>query len=391
MSFDLDATPTNDSNFPGRPTPGELYRKLPNGKWAFWFDSSSIKNFDACPQLFKYRVIDNLRPKGPERIVPNIGRWWATLMEELYSLMAVEKHVDQMGMIQLCASAWVRHQMDDFAFGDKKNEEKFHKFAKPTDINEVANNTGIPVDVLRAIFVRVNPDESFYNTVPVGPLMMALKYYLNYYEQDRKNWQIIAAEQGFGLKSEVPLGEGPTTQVYYVGKPDLVILEKASGILLPVDHKAPERIEWNIQDKWKPHPQTAGYIYSVGLLARSLGYSTTTDRCIINAAARQEPAIPRDKSRQPGPRFTRVMPTYSPSELEEWRSQVIEKAERLRWCIENDKWAWNESQCHMWAGCEYRRIDNKPPEVRQLVKDTDFVKVDPWIPYEVEDSEGDQE
>lgn len=201
---------------------------------------------------------------------------------------------------------------------------------------------------------------------------------------DSRTWKIIAAEAGFGRKKEVCIGENDKVVVYYIGKPDLLVMEFSSGRLLPIDHKSKDYIKSNLIKQFKPHAQTTGYIVVTEVLAKQLGVDTVVDRCVINLVGRKAPTNkPRDGVKKE--RFTRVYPHYSREELQEWKDNLVKKATRLRFCVENNEWLWKEDSCHLFSGCSFRDIDSVTVGSRQLMIDTKYVKVEPWIPYEVEE------
>jgi hypothetical protein len=59
---------------------------------------------------------------------------------------------------------------------------------------------------------------------------------------------------------------------------------------------------------------------------------------------------------------------------------MVAKAERLRYCIENDVWLRRESACHYQFGhpCEYRPIDSISPKDRADKFKSHYIVVKPW-------------
>lgn len=225
-----------------------------------------------------------------------------------------------------------------------------------------------------------------------GAILMTSEYYDRIGGIDCTNVRIVASEAGFGLRGEMVLYEDEDIVVHWVGKPDLVVFDKGSRFLAPLDHKTVDRVRSDINRKFKPHMQTCGYIWAIGQLAKGFGYDVPVDRCIINVAARLPPAEkPRDGKKKP--RFTRIYPTYSPTEIEEWRLNVALKVKDLycdlRHGLDAKHWEMRDSSCHLYGGCDYRGVCSVAPVNRQLVLQSDFIQVAPWIPYEVEEDEGD--
>ena len=337
-----------------------IWYKKNNGRYEFRFDHHLINDFNTCDRYFQFKHMPDANGqvwsgRGWSSAI-QIGIWWSRTMELFYREMA---------MNQMPPSA---SYMGKFA-ADAWNEQN-----------------------LTTQFQANDPDYLDKFGGPEGALVMALEYYESFAQVDFRSWTIVGAEKGFGLRNEILVGEDDQVVVHYVGKPDLVVIENASGKLLPVDHKTKDNIPGNINDQFKPHPQTAGYIFACNELAHQLGLSTKdTDRCIIRVAARLRPTDnPRKKKDgSPGvvrPRFVNVYPNYSLAELEEWRSGIMAKARRLRFAIEHDEFIPRESACHLfYHGCQFRSVCSTTPASRELVLKSNFTKVDQWSPYSVEE------
>jgi hypothetical protein len=217
-------------------------------------------------------------------------------------------------------------------------------------------------------------------------MLMAGEYYRAFGERDIQNWKVVSAEQGFGLRREVPLGENSLVRVFYVGKPDLSVFTIPDDQYCPVEHKTRHRIDFDVQARYKPHSQTTGYIFSSAKIVKDLGIDRPVDRCIVNVAARERPSDnPKDGKKKP--RFARVYVAYSAEELEEWRLSILDKVTRMRHAIEHGDYLWREASCHLYRGCEFRRVDSAPPGARNIILEADFQKAEPWAPYEVEEDD----
>ena len=325
--------------------PDTLYEVQPDGRWAFFLDNSKLAAFGSCEWLFRYRYIQNIRPKGKSYPM-SIGSWWSLVLERCYNDVANHKSLTQARAIQHAVAAWKEMKMDELKQYAPKKFESFGGAA--------------------------------------GAVVMIDEYWRDYAQHDQQRWNIVAAEAGFGRKREVCIGENDRVVVYYIGKPDLFIIN--DGRLIPLDHKTVNNIRSDLTKKYKPHPQMQGYIVVGEVLARQLGYDVTVDRCIMNIAGRTPPSDkPRDGVKKA--RFIRIHPGYSRDELAEWRSQTLLKVTRLRHVLETDEWTRNEAACHLYAGCDYRGIDSVTPSARPDIINAGFVKVEPWVPYEVEEDD----
>lgn len=332
-------------------TPGTLYEVLPDGRWAIYVDNHLISTFANCEAQFYLAHIRHLRPKGRGYWAMNIGSWWSAVLEHFYKQVAAKKEITLAEALKIGVEQWNELQMDTLATVAPK---KFKAFGGRD-----------------------------------GVIVMVEEYWRLFGHHDTKNWHIVAAEAGFGRRREVCVGENDKVVVFYIGKPDLLIIE--SGRLMPLDHKSVDSVnQKKLNEQYKPHPQTAGYIFATNELAKLQGLEPNVDRCIINVAARNKPTdTPRDGG-PPRPRFTRIYPNYTKMEIEEWRRQIIIKASRLRYCIENDEWMWNEKSCHIYGGCNYRVVHSSTEGSREVVVQSHFVQVEPWVPYEVDEAEGDE-
>jgi hypothetical protein len=398
-----------------RPARGQIFRRLDDGTYVFWFDHHLINQFTTCPTYFNYRTMQSLRPKGGVSAAISIGQWWSSVMEYFYTLRPQNEPFTYLDIVACAGKAWVTNNMDDLA---KRDPEKYEKFAMPvtkTEISRLLGNAAAEgffqlyserakvyreaADLAAPEDVQVLLDkaEQLEKTTkfPLGPVLMAAKYFNTYAAQDAQNWKVIAAERAYGAHGEVMVGEERAYRplsdmedasriiVFYMGKPDLVVFEPKTGLLMPVDHKTKDTIPYNVEVIWKPHPQTAGYIYAVREIAEDLGYDKViVDRCVINVATRLEPG-PKAKNQQ---RFRRVLVHYSESEIEEWRTEIMAKAWQLRDAIENNQFIRRESACHLYAGCEFRGVCSQPPQNRELVIKSDFKKAEPWSPYDEDEA-----
>ena len=322
---------------------GQLYKINEDGRWEMYFDHHMISGFGKCEQYFNYKHIQHLSPKGIVHLKTLIGQWWAKTMENYYTSL-VAKDLTKDLACHIALEAWDSCQIDQ------------GKALYPSTYEQFGGRA--------------------------GAVAMIAQYYDFSYPYDSIHWKVVGIESGFGRQKETLVGENNQVIVYYIGKPDLLTWE--DGRLIPVDHKTKDYIQSNIVNNFKPHAQTAGYLVAGQVIADKLNLGVTLDRVIINVAARNEPSdAPRSGKKKP--RFLRIPIEYSQSELREWRKQVVLKATRLRHCIEKNEWIFNDSQCHVYSGCEFRPIDSRPPESREIMKNAHFNVVPAWSPYDLED------
>lgn len=330
---------------------------LPDGRPALYLDNLLVSTFVDCPQKFDYRRYQNWVPKPTlgGSAAMQIGIWWSAALENFYREMFLyqqnfpgSREPSLQVMLEAGARAWVEHKMSVGEQHDGSSfEEKFNTaFAK-----------------FRGM---------------AGAMSMLREYWEAFGENDAKHWKIVAMELGFGYGNEVLLTEeNDDILVYWCGRPDLIVYEKNTDILLCTDHKSKTYMKSNFIHCFKPHPQTAGYVYALGVMCKSLGYDRPVDRCMINGAGQFVAMRPRKVI----PRFLRPRPHYNPQEMSEWRQQTIRHAKALWASVQSDIWDRHETSCHVYAGCMYREVCNKPPETRPIILQADFVQVEPWKPY----------
>lgn len=326
--------------------PGTLYNVLPDGHWEFFFDNYTITTHTTCEQKFEYSHIEHLGTPG-RGFARDVGIWWHECMAFFYKAMQRGKPLSRGDFVAGGLYHWNQLKMEEIEQFAPKQYQKFD-----------GRN---------------------------GAVVMLDRYY-DVGNRDQSLFDIVAVESGFGYNREVLVGETDKVVLYYTGRPDLIIKMKDSARrTMPLDHKSIDRVTGNENKMFKPHGQTAGYIFTTETLLRKHEPDTRVDRCVINICARQEPSDKPRNGKTPRPRFTRVYPGYSRDEIEFWRHQKLLQAESVRHSIENNEWIWKESSCHLYSGCEYRRICAVPAGARDIIKKSKYVQVAAWKPYGEED------
>lgn len=334
--------------------PGEFYRIRDDGKWEIYGDATMFFTFGACEQMFKYAFVDSKTPKGDRPFVRDLGSWWSEVMENIYTAFAKGTQMPLTDIPKLAMQVWTKLNMDELEkLQPKKWKEFGGRYGALTMIADYAHRQ-LPID---------------YNT-----------------------WKIVAAESSFGRNREVCIGETERIVLYWMGQPDLFVV--SGNRIFPVDHKSVGYIDANTERKYKPNIQLPGYIIAGQILCKSLGMDLPIDKCIINCVARSDRTDKTGESKYP--RFKRITVPFSVPELEEWKKRRLDQAERMRFCFENNVWAWNEATCFnwFWKVCPFLNIDSKPPAIRPVIIGADYVTRAHWIPGRSEKDEekkGEQE
>jgi hypothetical protein len=333
--------------------PYSFYKILPDGRIELFVDASLLKDFCHCEAFFELRHMKNLRTKSSSTMKPfpmAIGGWWSDVMERFYNNLRDNKQVSNDDIQTFAVQSWAEARLD---LASLHEPDKFASFG---DL--------------------------------AGAVLMLHEYYTSQYLIDQRNWKVIGVEEGFGLKKEIRLGETRNCVVYWIGKPDLVVVE--NGRLTPVDHKTVSRIDGSTIGRYKPSAQMSGYVFACEELAKQLGYPIRVDRCVVNICSRSRPSDnPRNGKKKP--RFIRAYPNFSREELDEWRRRVVSTCDRLATCIRTNTWNWNDTACSNFfmRDCDYKKLHSVTPSAREFILAADFMQGEPWRPYSIE-KEGDE-
>lgn len=331
----------------------------PDGRVAIYLDNLLLSEFGECEQKFCYHHVMHRLPKGTGGVsaTMKLGIWWSETLERFYK-----------GMMDY--------------------QRKEPNSIEPSDTTLIKAAIKAWFDLNMATGATDQPGTSFQEVFPTahdrfggveGAAAMAEQYWDVFGEFDARHWTIIAMEAGFGLADEVLLYEDEEIIVYWCGRPDLNVYEDNTDQLMPVEHKTVEFMVSNFIQKWKPHSQTAGYVFTLNELCGKLGFNRAVDRCVINGAARLV-AIRTPKG-GPKPRFLRPRTHYSLAELKEFKEQTALKARNLWDAYLDNIWIKNERACHLYAGCMYRGVCSMPPASRLVVLEANYNEVEPWVPY----------
>lgn len=342
-----------------------LYEIQPDGRWLFHLDNHMISSFTLCERYFEFSHIRNLTRKGGFAFKTSVGIWWSDVMADFYRSLLVgpngkpaQEMLTESQLVVCGVEHWLRLKMDSFA---KLAPDQHDKFGGSF------------------VSMQIRPDVPPV-PVPLGAINMVTAFYKHRAGSDNAHWKVIAVEAPFGTDENIIVGSDDKVIVAYEGRPDIVI-QDAQGRLMPVDNKTKDHIDiGRLTTEYKPHPQTAGYVFVANLIAAKLGYNVNVDRCMMLVAGRFPSATPRDKSKSPAPRFVQIPVNYSTAELEEWRSQLVRKASRLRYAIEHDDWLIRESSCHYQYGhpCQFLSVCSSPPNQRERLLSVDFEIAKPW-------------
>lgn len=333
--------------------PGEFFRIRPDGRYEIYLDATMASALALCPKYFEYAFIQSIAPKGERPFARDLGSWWSEVMENIYGAMFLSKRLTSEEIVSMAMKTWESLNMNEL---EKVHPKSFKQFGGKA-----------------------------------GALQMIAEYAARQLPIDYSSWKIIGAEASFGRNREVCIGETKKVILYWMGQPDLYVIQ--DDRVMPVDHKSVATIDAKTAKKYKPNVQLPGYIIAGQTLVKSLGYDLPIDRCIINAVARTDSSDKEGKIKKP--RFKRFLVQYSEAELAEWKRNRLLQAEELRSYLEqtdssnpNGTFRRTEGACsYQWGHpCPYQNIDEKPPETRQIVINADYMKREFWVPGKKEKS-----
>lgn len=366
------------------PGEGHLFTILKDDRWKIKFDHHMINDFGVCEAMFQLKHVPQLegpfagkilKAKGGFNWYATFGIWWAHVLEDFYTQLELAQknkvvvndspavsYPTKGDLISYAVKWWRKDEMDRFQM---MAPDFYAKFAGG--------------------WIQMDYEGKPYS-FPHGAVLLASQYF-DHYEmyQDATRWKIIGTEVTFGTAGDLILGETDKVVLAYQGRPDLVVYSEEYQKVCPVDTKTGGAMDRKWREQWKPQAQMPGYAVSVQKLCDELGIKQKVDVVIINGASRDIPSTPREKGKSPLPRFQRVKLDYTESELAHWKRQMLIRAERLRYCIENDAWMWRESACHNQYNhpCEFREIHNHPPEQQRFMIQSNYVYDTPWSPDRV--------
>lgn len=327
----------------------QFYKLRPDGRYEFFVDASLLKSFSLCEEYMHMHHVQNLQLRAAHTAKPfamAIGSWWSDVMEKFYNRLRDGKEIGNGDLQSFALEAWVKQELDLVAQAEPKQMASFGDVA--------------------------------------GAVLMLKEYHDRQYCIDKNIWKIVSVEEGFGLKKEVPVGETDKVIVYWIGKPDLSVVEQDQ--LFPVDHKTVNRIDGKTIHKYKPSTQMPGYCFALESIAKSLGLSKKVNKCVVNICARSRPAE-KPRSGKPQSRFIRAYPGFTPEEIAEWKRDVLVKCERIAHNLETGDWAWSETSCHnmYMRDCPFLPLHSITPSARDSVLRGMYEVGKPWVPYKAQE------
>jgi hypothetical protein len=209
-----------------------------------------------------------------------------------------------------------------------------------------------------------------------------LAQYYAYYLDTRL--RIIDTEIVFGHNKEVCIGKldfdldyrkysyNPILQnpmkiyCYLTGRIDLLV--DNGNKIGPIDHKTTAKFDGFEHEDFNPHDGICGYILAVHEILNKYKEQGLTQipECHggwINHISATIPSQPRDKTKQPGPRFKTTPIDKSNEQLEDYKARQLSSFKRIAELLFNNKSPeWNTTQCNsmFFRKCKFKTIHEQP-------------------------------
>jgi hypothetical protein len=212
-------------------------------------------------------------------------------------------------------------------------------------------------------------------TVPLGEVPVSAKFWLTYMEDKH------------GLDCDLNKMPGHV-QVLLHGILDLLV-RRDDGLTLIVDTKTAN--QWNAQRQaeYDNHGQMKAYAWAVPRIraqAEALGVSDpalvrlpeVVHGCMPNVVVIRKPYAREGSASKPNAlarnEFHRLVTTYTPERLEEWRVDALAYIEQTFRYVASGHWPQNEKHCshHYGKKCSYCDVCFVPKVQRQIVLESDL-------------------
>jgi hypothetical protein len=213
-------------------------------------------------------------------------------------------------------------------------------------------------------------------------------YYMN------QRLRVIDTEITFGHNKEVFLGgftlfhgyemlDDIKVECYLTGRIDLLV---DNGYKIgPIDHKTTHRFDGFEHDDFNPHDGMTGYILAINEILKKYKLDNQpAPSChggwIYHISA-TTPSIPKDKTKQQGPRFKITPIDKTVQQMEDYKARQLSTFRRIAELIFMDKTPeWNTNNCNnmFFRKCEYKPIHEQPSDQWQDIINRFYTIAPAW-------------
>lgn len=300
----------------------------------FAWDATSIKIAEDCLYKYKLKMIDGWQP-AQKSVHLLFGGWYASALERYYKLKATGLDTND----ALCEVVHLALKETWFYELDEEGNQK---------LDEAGNPIGKPWASDHTAKTREN-------------LIRSIIWYVDQFEDDPVEVFIKpdgspAVEYSFSFEvDDGIMFSGHIDRLVQYGGGYYVMDQKTSG----------STITPQFFDQFDPDSQMSLYT-----MAGKIIYSQPVKGVIIDAA-------------QIAVGFTRFLRGFTfrdEPKINEWYKSAMYHIQAARKATETGFFPMNPSSCNKYAGCEFRRICNQSPHVRDQFLKGDFVKGERWDP-----------
>lgn len=201
-------------------------------------------------------------------------------------------------------------------------------------------------------------------SIPTG--IWLLQNYFRTYINDPYEVFVDAAGPVTERTCSMLLHAEPGLQIELFGTIDVVLQNKATGQVLPADHKTTSVIGSEFFNRLKPNHQYTGYL----LLAQTVLGLTTNEFLVNGIQVKARPITARGQ----GPHFTRQPTTRSEHDITEFRESVVHAVKNYLQARATGRWPLGHvDSCTMWGGCGYLEICSAPSQLRENMIEAKFI------------------
>lgn len=289
----------------------------------FAWDATSITLYQSCPREYYYRMIENWSPRGLNANL-RFGQHYATALEHFYKRRA-EGEAFEDALIGIV-------------------EEALHDTWDRSETDPV----GAPWNSMDNLKTREN-------------LIRSIVWYVDHFESDpapvlHTSEGVPMVEHSFAL----PVDNG----IILTGHLDRVV--EYAGHPYVMDQKTTKStISPRYFDQFKPNQQMSQYTFA----GRAI-FGIPIKGVIIDAA---QIAVGFT-------RFERNFTMRTEDELNEWYDTTMAWIVQAQAATRENHFPMNPASCHKYAGCAFRGVCSKSPDVRKQFLQSNFEHSEPWDP-----------
>lgn len=320
----------------------------------FAWDSTSLTVAMACPQRYKYEIVDGWEPRNPNyAIALAFGILLHTGIETYHRLRLAGADFDAAVVGSLRAVM----EKDDFR---KPGEPLYNHLPVFDDIMEMKAKEAESEDEEDGINLRNSKIRTRYH------LFRALVWYFDNYRTDPL--EVIELSDGTAAVEHsfrVPVGESLSdgTPLILSGHYDKLVTFNEQ--LFITDVKSTKSITAQWRQDWNLNHQMTGYT-----LGGKIGLHQPIQGVFIDAVCLQVGGV----------KFNRFTTHRSESQLREYVRMLKYVADQAEMWYETDYYPQNTAACMF---CKFKEVCSQPPEFRRSYLRTYFKQAPAWNPLAI--------